>query len=198
MHTETFAQALTYHRRGQLDRAAQLYGDVLASQPDHPDALHLLGVLALQRGQPHVAIDFLQRAIVRLPNVTAFHANLAEAYRAGGQYDSAIHSCMQALRLRPAYAEVRNTLGLIESERGRLVQAIEHFHEALRLRPDFALAHNNLGNAYRLRGDISQALAHYRRAVTLREVGPQTQSWGDWLKPRTPMSGRCGSIRAWP
>jgi len=40
---------LGYHQRGLLDDAARLYDAALAADPEHPDALHLLGVVALQQ-----------------------------------------------------------------------------------------------------------------------------------------------------
>jgi hypothetical protein len=42
-------------------------------------------VVALQRGQVAQAIELIEKAIARDPSVAAFHANLAEAYRAAGQ-----------------------------------------------------------------------------------------------------------------
>ena len=49
--------ALGYHQRGLLDQAARVYQAILAQNPDHADALHLLGVVALQRGHPARAVE---------------------------------------------------------------------------------------------------------------------------------------------
>ena len=49
--------ALEHHRAGRLDRASKLYKRILAKAPDHPDALHMLGVIATSRseiGRAHV------------------------------------------------------------------------------------------------------------------------------------------------
>ncbi|MHC4147478.1 MAG: tetratricopeptide repeat protein, partial [Planctomycetota bacterium] len=37
--------ALDYHRAGRLERAQELYQQVLQDQPENPDVLHLLGTL---------------------------------------------------------------------------------------------------------------------------------------------------------
>jgi tetratricopeptide (TPR) repeat protein len=168
MH-DALHQAVRHHQHGRLAEAARLYQVILAVQPGHPEALHLLGVVAHQQGDHARASDLIVRAIGGNPNDAMYHANLAEAYRALGQFDRAVASCRAALRLRPNYAEAANNLGLALLGQGRTDEAIARFGEALQLKPDFAMACNNLGNALRLRGDPNGALEHFRRAV---EIGP--------------------------
>jgi Flp pilus assembly protein TadD len=51
------AQAVALHQQGALTTAEALYRRVLAAAPRHADALHLLGVLAAQRGRPCEAMS---------------------------------------------------------------------------------------------------------------------------------------------
>ena len=157
--------ALEYHKRGLLPQAAQIYETLLASHPGHAALLHLLGVVALQRGDPRRAIELIGQAIAREPGEAPFHANLAEAYRALGQLDQAVASCQEALRLEPNYPEAVNTLALAFQAQGKTEAAIEQFRVALRIKPDFALARNNLGNALLHQGDREGALANFRQAL---------------------------------
>jgi tetratricopeptide (TPR) repeat protein len=159
--------ALRYHQQGRLAEAAREYQSFLAAYPDHPDALHLLGVLACQVGHPTRAVELISRAIALRPGVGPYHSNLAEAYRSIGQLDEAAAHCLRALELQPASPEARNCLGLILLTRSQPQAAAAQLREALRLRPDFALACSNLGNALRLCGEREQALAHFRRAVEI-------------------------------
>lgn len=55
--------ALEQHERGLLDQAAEAYRHLLAAQPDHADAMHLLGVVAYQQGDPVRAAEWIGRAI---------------------------------------------------------------------------------------------------------------------------------------
>lgn len=52
MDCQTVESALTaaveHHQRGRLPEAAAIYRQVLAVDPDHADANHLLGVIAFQ------------------------------------------------------------------------------------------------------------------------------------------------------
>ncbi len=158
---------LQEHQSGRLREAAQRYRNVLAVEPEHPDALHLLGVVTLQQGDYRGAADHIDRAVARNPNNAAYHANLAEAYRGLGQLDRAADSCRTALRLRPNSPEAANNFGLVLLAQGRIDEAAVQFREALRLKPDFGMACNNLGNALRLRGELVGALAHFRRAAEI-------------------------------
>jgi tetratricopeptide (TPR) repeat protein len=158
---------LRQHQHGLLDQAARLYQDILAVQPDHAEALHLLGVVVLQQGDAARAVALIDRAIAQKPGAAAFHANLGEVHRALGRLDQAITCYRTALRLQPSYAEAANNLGLALLQQGETAAAVSHFQSAVRLRPDFALAWNNLGNALRLQGDTAGALAHFHQAVQL-------------------------------
>jgi tetratricopeptide (TPR) repeat protein len=168
--TNPLPDAIAYHQRGELDRATQIYRAILSSQPDHSDALHLLGVVALQRGQPKQAIELIERAIARSPSEAGYHGNLAEAYRAAGHWKRAAACYQVALRLQPAAPNVAFNFASMLMQVGRPAEAATLFRQALQNEPNSALVHNGLGNACRVLGHIEQALAHFRRAV---ELAPQ-------------------------
>ncbi len=159
--------AMEYHRRGLLPQAARIYEDLLASHPGHAGLLHLLGVVALQQGDPRRAAELIGQAIAREPGEAPFHANLAEAYRALGELDRAVACCHAALRLEPHFPEAVNTLALALQAQGKTEAAIGQFREALRIKPDFAMARNNLGNALLRQGDREAALANFRQALEI-------------------------------
>ena len=56
--------AVEHHKAWDLPRAENIYNQILESDPDQPQALHLLGVIAHQAGQNEKAIDFISKAIV--------------------------------------------------------------------------------------------------------------------------------------
>lgn len=161
------SEAIACHQRGELDRAVFIYRQILAHDPHHADALHLLGGAALQRGEVAQAIELIEKAIARDPSVAAFHANLAEAYRAAGQLERAVSCCQLGLRLQPVYPSLSNNFGTILMQLNRPAEAAEQYRRAVTHQPGYAVAHNNLGNAYRVLGDVEQAIAHFRRAVEL-------------------------------
>src|SRR5262245_8655183 len=54
-------QAVDLHRAGRLDEAAVGYQRVLAEEPENPDALHFLGLVAYQSGRAREAVDLIRR-----------------------------------------------------------------------------------------------------------------------------------------
>jgi hypothetical protein len=66
---ELFQRGFSDHQSGRLTAAEAAYRQVLVIQPDHIDALHLLGVIAHQEGAKDQAVRYMRRAI-------ALHATL--------------------------------------------------------------------------------------------------------------------------
>jgi tetratricopeptide (TPR) repeat protein len=167
LQTIDLLSASALHQAGRYADAARVYQALLERDPDDPAALHLFGVMHQQCGHSARAIELIRRAITLRPEGADFHANLAEAQRALGQYEEAAASCRAALRLRPDHPEALNNLGLALHELGRHDEAIAQFEAALNLQPDFALAQNNRATALRALGKTNEAVEAYRAALAL-------------------------------
>ena len=166
--SEALAIAVQHHQAGRLQAAEQIYRQILAVEPNHPDAIHLLGVIAHQAGKHEVAVEYIGRAIGLKGNAAAFHNNLGEAYRALRRISEAVACYRRALELKPDYAEAHNNLGVAFKDQGKLDEAVACYRRALELKPDYAEAHNNLGNALKDQGKLDEAVACYRRALELK------------------------------
>jgi tetratricopeptide (TPR) repeat protein len=173
---DQLALGLQEHQRGLLAQAVGRYRGVLRAQPDHADALHLLGVALHQQGDHHQAAESIGRAVTLNRGNAAYHANLGEAYRALGNLEGAAECCRTALRMQPHFPEAANNLGLVLLAQAKNDEAILQFRQTLRIKPDYGQAANNLGNALRLAGDLDGALAHFRRAVEIDPHLAEAQS----------------------
>jgi predicted O-linked N-acetylglucosamine transferase (SPINDLY family) len=165
---EALQVALQHHQAGRLEQAEVIYRQILQVQPQHPDALHLLGVLAHHVGQHEQAVRYIGQAIALDSRRPEFHNNLGEAYRATGKLAEAVTHYQRALALQPTYSDAHNNLGVTLQAQGHLDQAIAHYQRALALRSDYAEVHCNLGVALQAQGHLDQAIAHYQRALALR------------------------------
>ncbi len=165
--SEALAIAIQHHQAGRLQAAEQIYRQILAVEPNHADAMHLLGVIAHQAGKHEIAVESIGRAIGLKGSVAAFHLNLGEAYRALQRIPEAVACYRRALELKPDFAEAQCNLGNALKVQGKLAEAVACYRRALQLKPDHAAAHNNLGNALRAQGKRDEALACYRRALQL-------------------------------
>ena len=164
---DALAIAVEHHQAGELERAEEIYRQVLRSDPNCADALHLLGVLAHQTDNDEVAVDCIRQAIALDPSKAAFHSNLGVAYRALEQLDEAAASYRRALGITPDYAEAHNNLGNVLKDLGQLDEAVDSFRRAVRIRPDYAEAHKNLGGVLLRRGELDEAKACCRRALQI-------------------------------
>jgi tetratricopeptide (TPR) repeat protein len=162
---EVLDLALASHRAGRLDEAGRLYRKFLRRQPDHPEALHLLGVVAHQTGDHDTAIDLIGKAIAINGAAAGYHNNIGEAYRAAGRIDEAFAHYRRTADLDPNFADAHHNLGVASLARGQAGEAVGHLQRALALEPTLAEAHFCLGNALREQGKLDEAIAAYRRAV---------------------------------
>jgi len=135
---------LEHHQAGRLQEAEIIYQSILKEQPQHPDALHLLGVIAHTVGKNDIAVNLIETAIKINPDVPDFYNNCGEAYRALQKNDLAIVRYEQALAIKPDYAEPHSNLGITHAEQGQMEEACTHFEQALAIKPNFAEAHHHL------------------------------------------------------
>lgn len=136
-------EALNHHQRGHFEEAEKIYLEILQSHPDHPDALHLLGVIAAQRAQPGKAVDLIERAIRLDPTVAAYHRNLGGALRAQGRLDAAIDALSQSLAIE-FDSNTLDSLAQALFAHGPAEQAVECYLRALSLWPKDAQARRGL------------------------------------------------------
>lgn len=168
----TVQQAITagiqHHQAGRLREAEAIYRQVLAAQPNNPDALHLLGGVAMQSQNFPVAIDLIRRAIAIRPDVADFYSNLGVALRLAGRSGEAVPVYEKELSLRKQPNVVLlNNLGDALESAGRHEEAAARFRQATVLDPNSADSFNNLGIALRRRNDLSGSLAAFQRAVQI-------------------------------
>ncbi|KVQ57602.1 tetratricopeptide repeat protein [Burkholderia territorii] len=162
--TDILGAALAHHQAGRLGDAKAGYEQLLAREPAHPDALHFLGLLTCQAGQPDEGIALMRRSIDAYPSAI-YHNNLGNALRERGRLDDAIAQYREAVRRQPDYAEAHNNLGDALREARQPDASMQHCAQAIALRPDYAQAYNNLGNALKDLGQSDAAVLAYGKAI---------------------------------
>ncbi|GAB4194323.1 MAG: hypothetical protein Fur006_40050 [Coleofasciculaceae cyanobacterium] len=165
--SEVLAMAFQHHQAGRLSQAEQLYHQILQQQPDHVEALQLLGAIAFQNGNCEDAIAYYQKALSFNPNLALVHGNLGIALNARGQIEQATWHYQQAVALQPNSAQFHYGLGMMLQEQDKLEAAMVQYRQAIALQPNRADIHNQLGYAFFLQGEIEQAIACYNRAIEL-------------------------------
>ena len=115
----TLARAVAAHRQGQLSAARAGYEEILRVAPEHFDALHLLGVIALQEIRTEEGVALIRRALAVNPLNAVAHLNMARGLTDLRRLDDALQSLERAIELSPDYAEAHRNRGHVLAELGR-------------------------------------------------------------------------------
>jgi predicted O-linked N-acetylglucosamine transferase (SPINDLY family) len=164
----TMHRALELHHQGCLVEAERLYAAVLAVRPDHFDALQMLGVIKLGRGEPATALRLVSAAMQLRPNSPQVLLNHGMVLYALNRHEEALADFDQALKFKARFADALNNRGSVLAKLGRKDEAIESLQRALAVKPDYPEAHYNLGNALKDLDRYDEALKSFDRAIALR------------------------------
>ena len=167
-----FSDAYAHHRGGRLDAAAPLYEQVLLLQPDHLDALHLRGLIAMQNGDYERARAMISAALALQPQQPNLLNSLGETLRRAGARDESESLLRRALALAPDNPDVMNNLGALLTDSGRAGEAIALLKAALVQRPQDPASLFNLGLALSLDNQPEAALTAFDGALRLRPNWP--------------------------
>ena len=160
-------QGLALHQQGQLAEAERIYREVLRRQPNHFDALHLRGVIAVQTGRPASGVELIKKAISLNPTVAVAHSNLGNALRDLKRPADALASYDKAIALEPNNAVAYINRGNALADLKRSEDALASYAKAIALKPS-AVAYYNHGNALRDLKRPADALSSYDQAIALR------------------------------
>jgi Tfp pilus assembly protein PilF len=137
-------QAQAMELAGKPDAAAEIYRQVLVSEPAQMDALLRSARLEGMRGNLPLARRRLEAALLRDPGLAAAHADLGNVLQLSGDTQGARHAYETALAIEPARAVTWNNLGLTLLKAGELEAAADAFAAALHHAPLFGEALRNL------------------------------------------------------
>jgi predicted O-linked N-acetylglucosamine transferase (SPINDLY family) len=161
-------QGLALHQQGNLADAERIYGEVLRQQSNHFDALHLLGVIALQTRRTERAVELITKAIGLDAKVATAHSNLGSALHDLKRPAEALASYDKAIALKPDYAEAHYNRGNALSGLKRSEDALATYDRAIALKPDYAEAHSNRSVTLQDLKRPADALASCDRAIALK------------------------------
>ena len=167
---ELLNQALDLHRQGNLDQALILYSKVIEIDPEHTDALNLVGCLYSQLGDHSKGESFLRRALRNSPESSLIWLNLAAIQRESRKLSESLESLFKAIECDPDNSQARDLMCANFLALGRIRESIEAGELAVKLTPRNASCWNNLGTAYYRGKKLDEAESCFLRA---QELNPQ-------------------------
>ncbi len=160
--------AVTYHQTGQLQQAKTLYQQILTEDPEHGNALHLLGLILYEEQDYSQAYTLITKAIQLSPDIADYYNNLGLVLLAQQQPTEAIAALQKAISLQPDHARAYHNLGDAFYALWDREQALRCYRKSLELNPNLFKVHNNLGNTLADQGYLEEAIVHYRKALQLK------------------------------
>lgn len=165
----------------------------MENDPNHSDANHNLGVLAVSVGKIDLAIPFFRKAIESNPDIEQYHKSLDDALRTL-QHESVL------LQNQPSQQEVQRLINHFDERRyaealplaekmtkdfpkygfgwiifgaifkmlDRVQEALEATEKAAELEPNNPQVYSNLGIILQAIGRLDEAETAYRRAIELK------------------------------
>ena len=189
--TAELQRAAGLYKAGRLDEARTLALEILAAQPKHVHALHLLTAIAVRTGRPEECIEHASKALALEPHHVEVLCNRGIALRALDRVEAALEDYERVLALQPKFVPAFNLKGVALAALNRHEEAIASYSAALALDPGFAPAHFNRGLSHLVRGDFEPGWCDHEwrwrgsdTQIALRNFGrPQWQ--GEDLQGKT-------------
>jgi len=166
-------QAVRLHNEGRVAEAIELYRQLHAADPSDFDAVHLMGVCALQLGQVDLAVRLIEAALALRPDSAEALNNLGSAQVARGEPEAALRAYLAAIHHRPAYADAFANLGNVLIELDRDAEALACFEEAARLSPGSMQAASGLGRLHYRAHDLVRAQALFEQGLATHPASPE-------------------------
>ncbi|MFM9912323.1 MAG: tetratricopeptide repeat protein [Methylophilaceae bacterium] len=166
-HAQLLAQATALHQAGKLNEAHAIYQNVLTENPQHTQAMTMLGAIYIQAGQHEQGLTFIRQSL-------AINPKQADAYYIGGialqalkNLDHALDFYNQAILLKPDFADAHNNHGNTLRDLGRLTEALSSFDYAIRLNPQHLGAVYNRGNTLSDLKRFDEAVVSFDQALKI-------------------------------
>ncbi len=175
--------AVADQEAGRLDQAFAGFAEVLALEPDQPQALLFGGVVALRMGQAGRAVPLLERAVAVRPTTAETHFALGNALWATNQRSEARASWQHAIRFDAKHVGALLNLAQAQERSGEAELAVANCRAAVAAKPGHAQPWAALSSALRaanqpaealeaadtaLRADPAFGMAHHQRGMALK------------------------------
>ncbi|MBT3914727.1 MAG: tetratricopeptide repeat protein, partial [Rhodospirillaceae bacterium] len=164
---ELFAAAQAHHQARRFSEAETNYIEILRRDPQHSDALNLLGTTLAQSHRPEQAVEFIRRAIQLQPSQVHYHVNLGVILQDLGRYDEAKASYERAIKADKLFPESYYNLAKLFKQMELPEAALLTYEQLLSIDPKRTDALVNMGNILFDNGQLDQAIKCFRTAADI-------------------------------
>lgn len=168
-----FMKALLAKRQGRDDEARAILEDLLAAEPDHPDALEVLGMMLSETGELDRAIELTKHLADLAPESVMAHANISRFYMLKGDKETAEEWQAKARLL--GWKEEMGRKAAQGGAKSNLDAGVDpdtllKHEEAVEKDPESVMARMVLAGSYRKLGMPAKSIGHLRKALELDDT----------------------------
>ena len=132
MDTEKlFHEAHNKQSEGDWDGAEKIYTVILDKEPDHGNALHMMGLIHFDRGDAEKAIPFIEKSLDIFPNVYHWTMNFGKILKAAGRLEESINAYQKAISLNPESSDAVIALADLYYDSERFSEALFIYYRIL-------------------------------------------------------------------
>jgi tetratricopeptide (TPR) repeat protein len=153
---------------GRLAEAEAICRRVLLATPGDAEALHLLGVVALQSGDADEAVRLISVAVSAAPGEAKYRINLSAVLGQAGRNEEALEIAREAVALHADFPEAHNNLGSALVRVGKCDEALASYMRAISLQPNYDEAFYNRGVVQQRLGRHQAAVFCFQQAIMLQ------------------------------
>lgn len=164
---QSYDLAVAAHRANRLTEAVQHYRAVCDLFPEHPGALHGLGLVALREHRYRDAVNHLKQASKAAPQSEPIRCDLGQALLHLGRYEEALKCFRTVLREQPENIAALSGAGTALNILGRPEEALVAFRKLRALMPQNAEAYFGAGSAHLQTGNTGAARSDLEKASSL-------------------------------
>lgn len=160
---------------GRLHEVAHGYQEILSKEPDNPEALLGISLVAMASRQYAPAIRMAARAVQVAPQLGTAWVTLGQAMKCAQRFEDAENAYRQALRLDGMNPLAHTGLGEVMVTRNLPVPAMREYELALQRNPTMLSAHMGYGHALCCLGRYEEAIERYEQALHFKSHLPEAE-----------------------
>ena len=160
-------KGISYHQIGNLKDAETIYRNVIAKNSTQPDALHLLGLIELQKGNPELSASLIQKAIAISKHNATYHFNLGVSLFQLVRYEQAKESYLAAIKIKPTDQKSLFNLGVTLQELNNDEEAVKYFDKVIALNSEHSEAFYSKGLSLQRLKKWLDAISSYDIAISI-------------------------------
>jgi len=167
--------AYMYHRKGDLDKALELYAKVLEIDPSFMEAYFNMADIWRQRGRIDKTIELYKTIVSKNPNFRNAHLSLGRIYYSQGKLKQAEEEFVEEIKVDKGNLTAYQSLGALLMQKKNWGMAERIYNRILQLNPKDTLARQYLAQCYYSLGMVDEAIAELETVLAAEPGNEQAK-----------------------